>query len=60
MGPLRTEDTTPPRPSVDRPSRDPVEHPGRLPNESGPHPTSRMLPQSGRPRVHVLRSVGTR
>ncbi len=60
MSPMRTEDAPLPRPIVDHPSRDPADHPGRLPNESGPHPTAHLRLRSGRVHVRVVRDLERR
>ena len=57
MSPLKTEDASLPRPILDRPSRDPADHPGRLPSETAPHPTAPLRIAARRLRVRVLRST---
>lgn len=37
-----TEPVFIPRVIVDKPSRQPLDHPGRLPDDVGPHPTVRL------------------
>jgi len=51
--------TPPPEPGitrrivVDKPSRQPLDHPGRLPDDAGPHPTVRLSTEPRRLRVRV-------
>lgn len=56
MSPFKSEDATLPRPITDHPSRDPADHPGRLPSENAPHPTAPLRIVARRVRVRVLRS----
>jgi hypothetical protein len=42
-----------PRVVVDKPSRQPLDHPGRLPDDVGPHPTAQLDTEPRRLRVHV-------
>jgi hypothetical protein len=41
----------------DKPSRDPKDHPARIPEEAEPHPTARLLLGARRLRVRVVRTA---
>jgi len=42
---------------LDKPSRDPKDHPARIPEEAEPHPMSRVLLGTRRLRVRVVRTA---
>jgi len=48
-----TEPVVIPRVVVDKPSRQPLDHPGRLPDDVEPHPTVRLSTGTRRLRVRV-------
>ena len=41
----------------DKPSRDPKDHPARIPEEAEPHPMARLPPGTRRLRVRVVRTA---
>lgn len=45
---------------TDRPSRDPKDHPARVPENAEPHPVARGLPETRRLRIRVVRTVQSR
>ena len=44
----------------DRPSRDPQDHPARIPGDAEPHPVARSLTGARRLRIRVVRSTQSR
>jgi hypothetical protein len=45
----------PPRSTLDKPTREPTEGPGKRPHDAEPHPTSRLTEGTRRLRVRVVR-----
>lgn len=45
---------------TDRPSRDPKDHPARIPENAEPHPVARALNGMRRLRIRVVRTVRSR
>jgi len=45
---------------TDRPSRDPKDHPARIPEDAEPHPVARALAGTRRLRIRVIRTPQSR